>query len=49
MLGDAVGDVLVELDGCGLGELDGDLVGLPGFDALGDADGLPFGEPGDPG
>jgi hypothetical protein len=47
LLGGAVGDELVELDGCELGELDGDLVGC--FDELGETDGLPFGPPGDPG
>lgn len=49
MLGGAVGDELVELDGCGLGEFDGDLVGFGCFDELGEAEGLPFGPPGDPG
>lgn len=49
-VGDAVGDELVELDGCGLGEPDVDLVGFGfgDFDELGEADGLPFGEPGWP-
>ena len=51
MLGGAVGDELVEPDGCGLGEFVGDLVGFGFFDELGEADGLPFpfGPPGDPG
>ena len=46
-LGDGVGDELVDLDGCGLAELDGDLDGFGFFDELGEADGLLLGEPGD--
>jgi hypothetical protein len=43
VLGDAVGDELLDFDGCG--ELDGDLPGFGDFDELGEADGLLLGDP----
>jgi hypothetical protein len=46
-LGGEVGFELVELDGCGLGVFDGELLGF--FDGLGEPDRLPLGPPGAPG